>query len=312
MTDYLVLTDEDVERGLTMRDAIGAMRRALGEKASGTLVAPPRFGVEAGEGGLVFTVGAATSRERAVGFRVYDTYPTSARSTDQTQLVAVFDTETGAFRGVVIGSKIGAMRTAALDGVALEELAPEGARTLCVIGAGFQARWHLRAALAAREFERVAITNRTHSRAVEWVEELRDAHDALDIEAVAEPEEAVSGADVVICATSSPEPVFETRWLRETAHVTSIGPKAVEGHELPADIVERAGLLVTDSLAQVEGYDRPFFFDSSLLVELDELTSGRVERPEVGVSVFVSTGLAGTEVVLANALLRRIRGASGS
>lgn len=302
MADYHVLNDEDVEAHLTMSRAIAAMRRALSEQAGGTLVAPPRFSVEAGAGSLVFTAGAATQEDRAVGFRVYDTYPASATSTDQTQLVAAFDSETGTFRGVVIGSLIGAMRTAALDGVAIETLSPAKASTLTVVGAGFQARWHLRAALAAGSFERVLITNRTHERAVEWVEDLSDEDSILEFEAIETTRDAVEAADVLVCATSSRNPVIEADWLRPPVHITSIGPKTVEGHELPVEVAQEAELVVTDSLDQAESYEPSFFFDTSKVGRLCDVSTGELSRPPGGTSVFLSVGLAGTEVVLANEL----------
>ena len=164
VNSYLVLTDADVTEHLTMPVAVEKMEDAFRELAAGTLVAPPRFRVEAPKGALVFTAGAATGAEQAIGFRVYDTFPSSA-STDQTQLVAVFDSETGWFKGVVIGGAIGAMRTGAIGGVAVKHMARPDARVLAVVGAGLQARTQLRAAMAVRTFEQVFITSRTRSSA---------------------------------------------------------------------------------------------------------------------------------------------------
>src|SRR5574341_785872 len=107
-----VLTDEDVARLLSMTDAIAKIEDALWEHAGGGLMAPPRFDVAGGKGRLVFTAGASTKREKVIGFRVYGSF--RGVSTDRDQLVAVFDSDTGALKGIVIGGLIGALRTGAI------------------------------------------------------------------------------------------------------------------------------------------------------------------------------------------------------
>ncbi len=65
--------------------------------------------------------------------------------------------------------------------------------------------------------------------------------------------------------------------------------------------------MVTDSLTQVDAYHRPFFIDVPM-VELADVVSGRrrgrTDRDDV--TLFCSVGLAGTEVVVADRLLRAL------
>ena len=68
MTDYKILTDDDV-RKLPMAVAVNKMEHAFREKANGTLIAPPRFRLEAPKGALIFTAGAATELEIRLGIR---------------------------------------------------------------------------------------------------------------------------------------------------------------------------------------------------------------------------------------------------
>ena len=301
---YLVLTDTDVAEHLTMPVAVEKMEDAFRELAAGTLVAPPRFRVEAPKGALVFTAGAATGSEKAIGFRVYDTFP-SAASTDQTQLVAVFDADTGRFKGVVIGGAIGAMRTGAIGGVAVKYMAKPGAKILAVIGAGFQARTQLHAAMAVRPFERVFVSSRTRSSAAAFRDEVI-AEFAIPCE-VTDAQTAVRDADVVLCATTSRTPVLETAWLKAGTHINQVGPKGLGHSELPADIVDVATVIATDSLEQTRAYPEPHFVtDESRFVGLESIVLGEEQgrRSDDDVTLFCSVGLAGTEVVLANHLLK--------
>jgi alanine dehydrogenase len=116
-----VLTDDDVRRVLPMSAAVDRIESALQEHAEGTLVAPPRFRVDVDKGALIFTAGAVTHYDKAVGFRVYDRFQESPAS--HGQVVVVFDSDTGDFKGVIVGGHLGAMRTGAIGGVALKHLA---------------------------------------------------------------------------------------------------------------------------------------------------------------------------------------------
>lgn len=299
---YAVLADEDVDRHLSMDVAIGKMRDALLESAQGTLLAPPRFRLETPAGSLVFTAGAATGAEHAIGFRVYDTF---GSGTARPQLVAVFDAVDGELRGVVIGHRIGVLRTAALGGVALDCLARADASTLGVIGAGPQAREQVRAAACIRDLREVRVHGRTASRAEALCADL-ERELGVPMLPVASAREAVEPADLVICATNSAEPVLDADWVAAGAHVTTIGPKLRGAHELPVELADRAACIVCDSPAQARAY--AFFLgDDVALVGLDQLVSGSASGRNSAheITLFCSVGLAGTEVVLAAELLRR-------
>ncbi|OGG14162.1 hypothetical protein A2875_02595 [Candidatus Gottesmanbacteria bacterium RIFCSPHIGHO2_01_FULL_46_14] len=117
---YQVLTDSDVSKVLTMNVAVQKIEDALQEKSQGTLIAPPGFSIDIKNGSLVFTAGAATKKEKVIGFRAYSSFERREAGTNYIQLVAVFDSESGDFKGVVIGSLIGALRTGAIGGVAVK------------------------------------------------------------------------------------------------------------------------------------------------------------------------------------------------
>ncbi|WP_456476907.1 hypothetical protein [Oceanithermus sp.] len=157
---WLILTDADLERDLdrTLGLVLAGVKDALLSHAEGQIEVPPRFAVDAGPGRLVSTVGVERTRTKAMGFRVYETFPSSSH--EHGQIVAVFDAEDGQLLGLVLGNLLGALRTAALNAVALEQLARKDACTLGVLGTGFQARWHALFALRVRPFARVFVYSR--------------------------------------------------------------------------------------------------------------------------------------------------------
>ncbi|WP_254537435.1 ornithine cyclodeaminase family protein [Halomarina litorea] len=298
------LTDGDVFAADTER-VVAAMESAFREHAAGTLVAPPRWSLDVPAGELVFTAGAALGRG-AMGFRVYETLGTGD---DHTQLVAVFDSESGAYRGQCVGHAVGLLRTGGIGGVAIDHLAPRDASTVGVLGSGAQARSQLEAACAVRDVEAALVYSPTREHRESFAATLREST-GVPVEAVESAEAAVRDCEVLVCATDSDSPVFDPEWLAPGAHVTTLGPKFAGAHELPLAMAEAADCIATDSLAQVEGYAEyrdPFFLDSPRdeMVELSAVVAG----DEVGresdddLTLFCSVGLAGTEVVLADALL---------
>lgn len=131
----------------------------------------------------------------------------------------------------------------------------------------------------------------------------------LSIEPVGSVEGAVSDAQIVICATTSTSPVLNAKWLRPDAHVTTVGPKTMDAHELGLDVAEWAQVIATDSPEQTRAYSSPFFLHGSQhadrMIDLSRLVEGTVNARPQGreATLFCSVGLAGTEVLVAAALL---------
>jgi ornithine cyclodeaminase len=114
----------------------------------------------------------------------------------------------------------------------------------------------------------------------------------------------VDGADVVILATRSEMPVIEAGWVAPGAHVNTVGPKAAGACETPTDLAEAAAVVVSDSPAQAAAYGAPFF-TSRELTHLGAVIAGaaRGRTSDADVTLYASTGLAGSEVAIARRLL---------
>ena len=191
--------------------------------------------------------------------------------------------------------------------MAIDLMAPRTAAGLGVLGAGRQARTQLLAALAVRGFERVKVFSRDEAGRESFAETM-SALTGRPVVACRNAAEVVSDADVLVCATSSRQPVFDSRWLKEAVHINNVGPKEAGAAELPPDIYAKADVLVTDSLAQLRQLGEDFAGHAALgrgsVVELGDLIRAPLDDAPRR-SVFVSQGLAGTEVLLAAELLRR-------
>ncbi len=122
-----ILKDEDLCPAAIMRGAIDALEAAFRAKAAGKLVSPPRHHVSFPDrGDIVFTVGGIDGERPLAGFRAYETFAGEQHS----QVVAVWRADTAELRGIILGERLGQIRTGAIGGIAIRHLsaatAPHG------------------------------------------------------------------------------------------------------------------------------------------------------------------------------------------
>lgn len=303
-----VLTDADIAEQLAPADAVRWIREAVLAAHDGRLHTPPRVHADLGDGNLVFTTGALTGEW--YGYRSYDTFDTDPGS----QLVVVHDWHTGAVRGVAVGNELGPRRVGAIGAVAVDALANPDATTVGLIGTGAQAWTQLWAIATVRPLASVAVFSRDPVRRNAFAARV-SGELGLNAVPVDSARAAVEGRHLVVLATSSPEPVIEADWVAPGAYVTTLGPKQVGRAEFGPDLVARADVAVTDSVAQTSAYDPPFILagtpQQARLTSLGAVLAGDAAgrtSPDQTV-IFCSVGLAGTEAFL---LARLIDSASWS
>jgi ornithine cyclodeaminase len=99
--------------------------------------------------------------------------------------------------------------------------------------------------------------------------------------AATEVEEAVSSADVIICATSSTVPLFPSRWVKAGTQIVLVGSYTPDMHEVDTDLVKRA------TSRHFEGHEsnvKPFLLVDSwdaCSKEAGELIKANIVRDDV-------------------------------
>jgi alanine dehydrogenase len=306
-TTLRILHDADVASLVSMSDAIEVIEAALARKGRGEFVTPPRAYAGNKNGALVFTIGGDAD-EGAIGFRVYGAFAGGVRDS---QIVAVFDAKSGALKGMVLGELLGAMRTGAIGGVAIKHGARPDAKVLGVIGSGEQAKTQVEAAAAVRDLEEVRVYSRTPAHREAFASKMSEGL-GLRVVAVGSPEEAVAGADIVVTATNSATPLFEAALLGPGAHVNALGPKFAQRSELDAAVGERAASILTDSPEQLRAYPEPSFLEGTPhMARVSDLaehvaSGARIRSSNEDITLFLSVGVSGTEVVLADLALSKV------
>lgn len=260
----LLISNEDAEEILSVSDCIGALEQMYRELANSRAVSGHRSDMvtetahENGTyslkmmGGVIpeFEVGAVRINSDIVG------YPESngvkrrvkipaAPGERWVGLVLLFSTRTGEPLAIFPDGVIQHMRVAGTSALAVKYMAREDAKTVALLGAGWQAAAQIPAVAAVRNIESIRVYGPTPERRENLCSEMSEKLD-FDIQPKDNPLAAIKGADIVLCATNSMTPVFFKDWLEPGMHVGSIRHGEVE--PLAINAVDTVAIHDSDAL----------------------------------------------------------------
>ena len=253
-------------------------------------------------------------KEPAFGIKVITVFPENPKiGKDAHQgAVLLFSTETGELLALMNASAITAQRTAAASAVATRLLAREDAAELAVIGAGVQARSHIRALKCVRSIKRARVASKSITSAHRLVDEMKGECD-FELSAVDTAREASENADIIVTATNSQVPVIQRDWVRAGCHINAVGThspssREIDGRTMAAAriFVDRRESAINESGDYILAAQEGLINSESILGEIGDLINGRhrgrTDRDEI--TLFKSLGLAIEDVVCADYLLK--------
>lgn len=206
------------------------------------------------------------------------------------------------------------MRTAAAGTLATKLLAKQHFERVAILGAGAQARYHLRAFQSAFRWQHTTVWSRSREKARALCDELRGEINC-EFEDTATARDAVQDADVVVTVTPSTTPILEGAWLQPHATVIAVGSDGPEKRELDAEVFQRAQRVVVDVLSQCATLGElhhalaagvTHFEDCT---ELGEIVAGR-KIGRVGDELIVCdlTGVGAQDAAIAEIAYRKLTG----
>jgi len=146
--------------------------------------------------------------------------------------VLLFSTDTGQLLCIVNDGIMQRARVGATSGVAAKYLARANAKTLGLLGTGFQAGGQLEAMCVARDFTEIKVYSPTAENRRRFAEHYGRALDR-NIHAVDSAEAAADGADVLVTATNSVSPTVKPEWLKPGMHLSSVNRTELQSAVFP-------------------------------------------------------------------------------
>lgn len=317
--NILILSNKEVLELLPIKECIPLMREALIALAAGkvhqplrTIIRPPDA---KGVMGLMPSYKSGDSA--AFGLKaicVFSGNPAKGKDAHQ-GAVLLFSAETGELLAMMNASAITAIRTASVSGVATDLLARADACHLAMLGSGVQARSHLVAMSEVRLIKRCRIASRHFEHAQNFAEEMRSDF-SFALEPVETVEEALDGADLIVSATTTDEPIVRREWISAGAHLNLVGSSIPNAREVDSETMAAVSLFVDRRestineagdylLAAREGVIGPNHIRAEVGEVLKGDRPGRTSPEEI--TCFKSLGLAIEDLFAAEYLYRKAR-----
>jgi ornithine cyclodeaminase/alanine dehydrogenase-like protein (mu-crystallin family) len=307
MPEISVFNHDAVLAAISPEDAIERVRHAFVEYASGEWTMPPKVYLDAYPAGD-FRAMPAKGAGLAI-LKWITSFPGNAGTGLPAVMgvICVSSAENGEPLALVDARAVTALRTGAVAAVAAQELGPEDARTVGIVGCGFNGAWSARC-LAAAEFGPGVCfdpdAEAAGSLAGELGWEAGSREDAL-------------ACDVVTCVTPGDEPVVRAADLHPRLHLNMLGADGPGKAEAEVDAVARCRLFCDEWRQASHGGELTGAVEAGVVTR-DQvtdlgavLTGAAAGRESAGdITLFDSTGLAIQDLALCIALLEAHRAGS--
>jgi ornithine cyclodeaminase/alanine dehydrogenase-like protein (mu-crystallin family) len=340
----LILSNDDVAKLLTMPECIDVLEQAYAELADGRGVSRTRsdcltpttrddalYSLKTMDGVIPkLGVGAVRISSDIVtwpkkGNNLRREKVPAAPGNRYVGLVLLFSTENGEPLAIFPDGVMQRMRVGAANGLGAKYLARKNASTVGILGSGWQAGAQLMAACAVREIAAIRCFSPNPENCAAFSRQMSELL-GVEIVPVVQPEDAIKGADIVMCASNSLDHIFFERWIEPGVHLSSIKvpeiePKAVKRADRVAIHVRDAKPihvatkdLVMPETADGHGWAAGDAIDFAKLPTLPELVVGRADgrKSDNEVTCFLNNLGLGYQFAAAGSLLYRNAKESGA
>ena len=313
----LMVNHKEVEQWLPMGECMDVMAETLKMLSRGNAVNPLRHAMWLPDkSGLIGMMPAYLGGTEVMGLKAISVFPGN-HTTDYDShqgTVMLFETVNGRLLALMDASKITAIRTAAVSGVATRLLAREDASDLAILGSGVQAETHLEAMRIARQITGVRVWSQQFDHAKKFADQASAGH-AIPISAFETVKEAVDGADIICTVTSATEPILQGDWISPGTHINAVGSSVAVARELDTAAVVKSKLFV-DRRESTLNEAGDFLFpkkegaidDGHIRGEIGDILldriGGRASSEEI--TLFKSLGLAAEDVAAAHYVYQKV------
>lgn len=230
-----------------------------------------------------------------------------------TNTITLYSGRTGSMEAIFAATYLSSLRTGAASGVAAKYLAPPQAKTLGVVGPGWQAIFQVEAIVRACGVREVVVFGRDPKKTGGFIKQIASRVRAK-LAAAERLEEVEASADVFLLATDATAPLTDGEGLKGEVLVISMGANQPVKHEVSGALIRRMDLVVTDDLptARTDSGDLIAACNAGVLrwedvrpLESIVAEGGVAPRPKR--ILFQSNGIADEDLAVARYALGQIR-----
>ncbi len=310
----LILTQKEVQKILPLsqiRKVIEVVEKAFFDFAQGFVQMPPKLYLDFKEfDGDLRIMPSFSKTLLLAATKLVNVHPKNPKKGLPTVMavIVLHDPKTGLPLVLMDGTWITALRTGAASAVATKYLAKKEAKSLGVVGAGFQALTQIVAISKVKKLKEILVYDIKREK----VKELAKILKKEKIEIKEGELKEVCQKDILVTATPSREPVVKKEWILPGTHINAIGADAKGKEELDPEILKEAKIVV-DHLEQAMHsgeinvpLSKGIIKKEQIFGELGEIVAKKkpARENEKEITIFDSTGLAIQDLYTANLVFK--------
>jgi ornithine cyclodeaminase/alanine dehydrogenase-like protein (mu-crystallin family) len=227
--------------------------------------------------------------------------------------ITLYNGRTGQIQAIINMGYLSSLRTGAATGVATKYLAPSNAKTLGVIGPGWQATFQVEAVANACPIESVVVFGRTPKRRKDFIRQMSKVVKA-DWKEVDSLDEVEAVSDILVVSTDSSSPVAQGTNLKEEVLVASIGANQAVKHEVSTTLIRKMDFIVTDDLPTAKGDSGDLIAACQSriarwedIVPLEKIVADGAPQPRPKRILFQSNGVADEDLAVGRYVLEQAK-----
>jgi ornithine cyclodeaminase len=140
------------------------------------------------------------------------------------------------------------VRTAAAGAVCAKYLAPKDVECIGIIGAGTQGRMQLEYLAQVTNCKEVMVWDMDQSTLDDYKKDMEPL--GYRVQTVLSAEDICAHCNLIVTATPSKSPLLFADKIRKGTHITAVGSDTPEKNELDPGILQKADIVVADSISQ--------------------------------------------------------------
>jgi alanine dehydrogenase len=243
--NFISLDGETIDEQLTMEECLGAMEDLFLNEGSSIAKQPMRTLLRVDPDSIIFTMPSHSPRLKRFAVKIVTEYkrnPERRSMPVQGGIIVLMDAEDSRVLATLDSSRITAIRTGAVSGLATKYLSRADSEVVAVVGSGQQARTMLEAVSRVRRIKSALVHSRNLDNARRFASEM-SVKLGIQVEPFSKKEDALKKADIINVATNSSIPVLNWSEVPVGAHLNSIGTLP-ERRELDRDAVCNSSIFV--------------------------------------------------------------------
>ncbi len=312
MIKFKVLKMEDTMKVLKMEDVIEQVKEAYRSQSAGGVNIFPLITEVFKEEAAEMDIKSGWMKDSDIfGLKVVSWFEENgARGLPELLgTIMIFDSNTGALKGLVDGSFITGMRTGASGALGARLLARPDSKELMLVGAGNVAFYLMAAALVLfPDLEKIWVYDAVDRKYAEsFVAAADEKLNALgitggrpELSVADDPREAAGRADMIFTVTPSREPLIMKEWVKPGTHFSCVGSDMEGKEEIDPEIFRDARVFCDDidqceAVGEVEIPIRKGMLKKEDIAGIiGDVITGKAEgrQSDEQITVFDATGVA--------------------